>query len=718
MTAGYTGKILRINLTTGKTSIIDTANYEEFCGGNGMSAAIFWDLCPDKTISGFDPRNVVTIMPGPLAGTPVPGGSRMEICGNNVFSYPIEWFNRSNIGGFFSVMLKYAGWDGIVIEGKASKPVWLNIINDKVTIEDAGSLWGQLVDTAQDEIWRRVTGKNSFGEWLPIGDNGTTQGPAILCIGPGGESLSRMGTIQSGIGVSASQGGFGGVWGGKNLKAVSVLGTGSVKVADINALLATRQWASGLIGKITSHQAQRRDDGRQVSCAGCFWKCKSRRKSGRLQDAMCLRDMYRTAPNTNGLTGSDIISLYGLNMNDLSGVPITDGPYIDRLYKMGVLGPGKEIDSYPLPMEKFADAEFAEALCKAIVNREGIGADLAEGLMRAAKKWGRLEQDQASGLLHKSAWGYGWHWHLPYVEQGYGSLVGERDTDEHGFSSNRLWSDYTNVGTDKLPPEKFVKAITAKMIPYDDDPLMWDFSWQKPDGSNMKQALATGIYSEHKAKYIAWHRHYTRLWMESVGYCDHLYPVYFDPGTTDFLSVSHDAEQRFYAAVTGKNPSFAETVETGRKIWNINRAIWTLQGRHRNIENFAPFMYTPAGDLNYIMKSFASMGPPGGGPPDGGPPGGGPPGGGPPGVRAGGPPTGGHAMGSQMTVYKNGQWAMEEMGDMYLDKAGWEHWKTEYYKVEGWDVNTGWPTRKTLEELGLKNVADALKKAGKLGSPG
>jgi len=713
MAAGYTGKILLIDLTHETTGILDTEKYIDFCGGNGMSAAIFWDLCEEKAISGFDPRNVVTVMPGPLAGTMVPGASRMEICGVNVFSYPVEWFNRSNIGGFFGAMLKYAGWDGLVLTGKASRHVWVNIINDKVKFEEADSLWGQLVDTAQEEIWKRVTGKSSFGDWFSFNEELTTQGPSILCIGPGGESLSRMGTIQSGIGVSASQGGFGGVWGSKNLKAVSVLGTGGIQVADPAAVFALRKQAGKLLEALTAHQAQATAESRQVSCIGCFWKCKSRQRSGGMHDAMCLREMYRTDPLPSGRTGSDIISLYGYNMNDIGGVGITDGTYINKLYKMGVLGPGKQIDSSPLPMEKFADAEFAEALCKALSNREGIGADLTEGLMRAAKKWGRLEQDLESGLLHKSAWGYGWHWHLPFVEQGYGSLFGERDTDEHGFSMNRLWMDYKTVGMDRIPPEKFVKIMTAKMTPYEDDPLMWDFTWQGPDGSNLEHAMKTGIYSEHKARFVAWHRHYTRFWTESVGFCDHLYPVYFDAGTPDYSSVSHDTELKFYNAVTGKNITFAQSMETGRKIWNLNRAIWTLQGRHRNMENFAGFMYTPEGALNVLMKQFAMMGPPPGAAP-----------GGPeekPSIQeidcqpAKGPPAHGPAQGGEMTVYNNGNWGMQDMSDMYLDKTGMENWKTNFYKVEGWDVNTGWPTRKTLEELDLKKVADALEKAGKLG---
>lgn len=675
MTTGYAGKILVINLTNRSTCVLDTEQYEEFGGGNGMGSAIFWDLCQDKAVSGFDPKNVVTVMTGPLSGTLTPGASRTEICGINVFTYPVEWFSRSNIGGFFGTMLKYAGWDGIVIEGKADKPVWVNILNDKVAIEEARDLWGRDTLATQEEIWRRVTGRASFGEWMSLDDAQTTQGPSVLCISRGGESLSRMGTVQSGCAMAAGQGGFGGVWGAKNLKAISVVGTGGIRVANPKALLTAIEQLKGII----EEKPELKTGGRQTSCPGCFQKCKSRFQSGILNDAQCLNTIYVTDITSDRKSGSDIIQMYGLNMNDLTSLAFTDGVYIQKLYEAGVLGPGRAIDSTPLPMDKFGKAAFTEALCRTIVNREGIGADLAEGLMRAAKKWGRLEQDLASGLLNKAQWGYGWHWNLPFVEQAYGSLMGDRDINEHGFGINRLWADINSIGYDKLLPEKFAEMISKKMIPFTDDPFMLDFSWQGTDGSNMKQALATGIYSEHKAKFVAWHRHYSKFWIESILYCDWMWPVFFNPNTPDFSGITPKNEPKFFNAITGKNLTFADSMEIGRKVWNLNRAIWALQGRHRDMEQFAGFMYTPKGSLAEHLRFFPVKDNP------------------------------------LMTVYENGKWRAATLENLYLDKAGVEQWKTHYYKFEGWDPDTGWPTRNTLEDLGLKKVADTLEKAGRLG---
>ena len=99
---GYAGKLLRIDLTSPKITTIPTSRYEEWVGGHGMGSAIFFDLVKDKTIDGFDPANVVTMMTSPLSGTLVPAGAgRTEVQGIGVQSYPVGWFTRSNFGGRF-----------------------------------------------------------------------------------------------------------------------------------------------------------------------------------------------------------------------------------------------------------------------------------------------------------------------------------------------------------------------------------------------------------------------------------------------------------------------------------------------------------------------------------------------------------------------------------------------------------------------------------------
>jgi len=245
---GYAGKILKVNLTHRKITTIPTSNYESWVGGHGMGSAIFFDLVKDKTIDGFDPANVITIMTSPLGGTLTPAGAaRTEMQGIGVQSVPIGWFTRSNFGGRFSSMLKYAGWDGIVLEGRADEPVWLDIRNREVKIRNCSklALWGTDTWECQQRIWKYVAGDKVYGDWLePAGADGgqTTQRPAVLTTGPAGENLSRAACLIHDAGSRAGQGGFGAVWGSKRLKAVSVIGTGSIRVNNPKALMQARLW--------------------------------------------------------------------------------------------------------------------------------------------------------------------------------------------------------------------------------------------------------------------------------------------------------------------------------------------------------------------------------------------------------------------------------------------------------------------------------------------
>ena len=245
MTGGYTGKILRINLTTKSISQLDTEKYEEFGGGYGIGTAIFWDLAvaPGEwdMKDAFDPHNVLPIMTGPLAGTGVPGSGRTSICGLSPETYPTCEFWRGNFGGRFGTMMKLAGWDGVVVEGKADKPVWVNIVNDQVKIEDAKDLWGRDTWETQIRIASMVGGQTRYGEeWYEADGTYSTGRPEILCIGPIGETKSRLAALITGSGVSARVGGHAAVFGAKNLKAISVTGTGKVEVADPQALIKAR----------------------------------------------------------------------------------------------------------------------------------------------------------------------------------------------------------------------------------------------------------------------------------------------------------------------------------------------------------------------------------------------------------------------------------------------------------------------------------------------
>ncbi|MDR0311585.1 MAG: aldehyde ferredoxin oxidoreductase, partial [Acidobacteriota bacterium] len=134
----FTGKILRVNLTTKQVSTLPTEKYMDFGGGHGMGSAIFFELVGAQLpFEAFDPRNLIIMMASPFAGTSMPGAGRCEVQGLAPNLYPAEWFGHSNFGGRFTAQLKFAGWDGIVVEGASENPVYISVINDQVKIEDA-----------------------------------------------------------------------------------------------------------------------------------------------------------------------------------------------------------------------------------------------------------------------------------------------------------------------------------------------------------------------------------------------------------------------------------------------------------------------------------------------------------------------------------------------------------------------------------------------------
>ena len=695
MTGGYTGKILRVNLTDKSVVSIPTEKYEAYGGGHGMGSAIFFDLVGDQLpFEAFDPRNLIIMMTHPFAGTFVPGSGRCEVQGLGPMLYPIEWFAHSNFGGRFTAQLKYAGWDGIVVEGAADVPVWINVIDDKVTIESAAGIWGMDTWDTQQEISRRVIPSLKFGEWADAGNGNTTQIPAVVCCGIAGENRSRVGALIHGPGSQAALGGFGGVFGSKNLKAISVLGTGIVPIANPKAFMEARFWFRQFLYNVDDPLRKDMTGGfyfwingspgganvtnnpyfyfgdppapplvpaRAAACASCPRGCRQRLASADSNESVCAGAAAVRLENADlKLTrqGNDLMHKYGLGHWQFMWMQ----SYVHDLYKRGILGKGKRIEC-DLPLDQYGTMGFLDMFMRQISTRSGIGADLSEGLARAAKKWNTYDEDVSNGALNLAYWGTVDHYD-PRVEAewGFGSLMGERDLMLHGMANYPLhWMPeaFRMEGREPyLTAEQAVKLAADAMIPYKGDVFMLDYS----DGP-------TGIYSEHKVKQVAWIKHYEKFWIGSNGFCGWLWPMYFTNNSADSRGATPEAEPRFFNAVTGKNISFADGMEIGRKIFTLDRAIWTLQGRHRDMEVFPDYLYEKP------------------------------------------------SSGALLPMYddKTGKWAYATGEGRTLDRAGVEQWKTKFYAFEGFNTESGWPTRKTLEDMDLKKVADLMQKKNRLG---
>jgi len=699
---GWAGHILVLDLTALKAEAIESATYKRWGGGHGLATALFWDYCKDKSITdGRDPANVCVLSASPFCGTPVPsGGGRTEVTGVGTGQWPISWYTRSNFGGRFSSMMKYAGWDAIVITGKAARPVWVDIRNGDVTFRDAATMWGADTHETQRLVWADAGfSRGVKSEWKllrsTIDAGRTTQKPAVLCIGPIGEK-SVHGALIHDAGNGAGQGGFGSVWGSKNLKAVSLLGTGQVFVADpaglIQARFLTQQkyvddpdapdshaWTGMASGTVTvAFDGPPTNDRRPQACQSCIGGCRTRYRNGRHNEQTCqetawyaafARRVYKdqTSMGNANYDAAAAAALYGINTYGLSSAL----PWLEHLHEEGVLGPNGPIKSN-LRWELLGHPEFVVEFFDSIVNRTDIGADLAEGYFHALHKWGR-EEDLQTGAADFPYWGMANHGYDPRseLEWGYGTLMSDRDFNSHDFNSHLFWAPFLTAVMAKpmrISAETAVRHVAERLSPYAKGRV------ECLDYTN------DNMYSEALAQLVRWHLHYGRFYKNSCGLCDFKWANFFNTNTKDFWGAtgSDDAgEHVWWRLVTGEDITFDEGIERGRQIFNLDNAIWTLQGRHRDLCKFSPYIYDrDVKGFNLGMFPFFFWPAPD----------------------------------------EDGNWEYREIPNRHLDEDGVEAWKTRFYTLEGWDPATGWPTRRTLEEMDMGFAADELQAAGKLGA--
>ncbi len=206
MLGTYAGKLLRINLSTGeiRKEEIPEKLLREYIGGRGLASKYLFDEI-DPTVDPLSPENKLIFATGPLTGTPAPTGGRYMVVTKGPLTGTIA---SSNSGGFFGAELKHAGYDMIIIEGKAKNPVYISIREDDVEIKDASHLWGKTTH----ETTRIL--REEFGDNLA----------KVACIGPAGENLVKFACVINDEHRAAGRTGVGAVMGSKNLKAIIVRG--------------------------------------------------------------------------------------------------------------------------------------------------------------------------------------------------------------------------------------------------------------------------------------------------------------------------------------------------------------------------------------------------------------------------------------------------------------------------------------------------------------
>jgi aldehyde:ferredoxin oxidoreductase len=409
------GKILRVNLTEGTIAVEDLSPElaRNYIGARGLGTKILYDESP-ASVDPLGPENKLIFAAGPLTGTYATCGGRYNV----VTRAPLTGFiAASNSGGYWPAELKFAGFDAIIVEGKAPQPVYLWIKNGRAELRPAESVWGK--DTA---------------ETTDMIVSETDPDAKVACIGPAGERLVLFACVVNDKGRAAGRSGVGAVMGSKNLKAIAVRGTRDVRVADperfrkavldslakikahpvtsgglptygtavlVNVInqhgaFPTRNFQQGVFEgaeKISGETLAETLLVRKRACFGCPIACgrPSVVPGGKYKGAGEGPE-YETAWALGAACGVDnleAVTKANYICNELGLDPITMGSTIAcamELFERGYLS--QETAGMPI---RFGDADAMVGLTRMTGYREGIGDLLASGSFRLASEFGHPE---------------------------------------------------------------------------------------------------------------------------------------------------------------------------------------------------------------------------------------------------------------------------------------------------------------------------------------
>jgi len=415
MPYGFTSKILKVDLSTENVEIkkFDESFYRKFLGGRALALYfLLKELKPN--VDPFSPENRLIFATGVATGIPLPGMNRYCVAAKSPLT---NTFGESYAGGFFGPELKFAGFDAVVIEGKAEEPVYLWIHDGEVEIKKATHVWGQKTKKATETIRREVKDLRA----------------RVAAIGPAGEKLVRFANILHDMKYANGRCGLGAVMGSKNLKAIAVRGTQKLEFADKEKIVELAKWAAKAIKDMPGPHSRWKygtaavllplnelgllptrnfldgefEYAEQISgekmaetiligrkgCYGCGIMCKRIVRG---------KHPYETDPDYGGPEYETLAAFGSLcGVSDLNAISYAN--MLCNAYGLDTISTGVTIafamecyENKILTKEdlnglelKFGNADAVVKLVEMIAKREGIGDILAEGVMRASKKIGR-----------------------------------------------------------------------------------------------------------------------------------------------------------------------------------------------------------------------------------------------------------------------------------------------------------------------------------------
>jgi len=560
-TCGWTGKLLRIELPSGEVSKTESMEYAgDFIGGRMLASRIYWDEV-SKDTGALDPENVLMLMAGPLTGTQATACSRWVISAKSPHSYH-DQYGFGNAGGFLGAALKHAGYDGLVIKGKAKTLSYIFIENDKVEIKDARGLKGLTSGDTMKKL-KEYHGNNA----------------RIVCIGPAGENMVRFAIANTDQGGALSNG-MGAVMGSKNLKAVVVRGTSKVSVAHPERLSEINKRArflrKGLNESVymTEPIIEGIDKVKSTPCYGCPAGCSRasfKHTSGLVEVRKTCASaffyvpwdqLYHGKATENPFVATSLCDRFGLCTAETSNVI----HWLYNCFKKGILSD----EETGLPLSKIGSLDFIEALVDQVVNKKGFGELLAQGTRRASMEKGKAAEEVA--LEHITPSGY--------VNDAYGGRV---------FLTTALF--YATERRNPIIQLHEVNFLLLKwalchttsgaMSPITTDDLrrIAKRAW----GGEVAADFST-YQGKAKAAFMIQNRQHAK---ESMVACDRYFPLLDTDQEEDHMGDPSLLPQ-LYEAVTGRDLSEDDYYRLGERSVNLQRAIMGREGKVGREEDTLP----------------------------------------------------------------------------------------------------------------------------------
>ena len=652
----YGGTILRINLTKEEIVKEATAKYsDKYIGGRGVNARILFEEV-GKDVEPLSPDNIIAFGVGPLTGTMFPGSSRVDTMTRSPVTRLI---GNSNFGGDFGAELKYAGYDNIIIKGKAENPVYIYIENDNVEIRDAQFLWGKTVWEMTKMLRKTLNDEEC----------------KVVGIGPAGENQVVYASLQTNVGNSGARSGLGCVLGSKNVKAVAVRGTKGVNIANSEEFFKVCMNAHDTI-KNAEYYEEVKEIG--VTAAECSYVLSGLEYSG---------DSHETAPNFDpdkktdftkfwdkykfgrtGCFGCPVQCMENYNVPNLGGCVISCELYpqfnwklrntdmmlfyeatktcqqygIDSisvstviqwlmvLYEKGILT-SNITDGIEM---KYGDRQAILGMLMKTINRDGFGSIMADGIDAIANYLDeRIPQKKRENKSTK-------YWAMQvnnnpmlginpqFPGAALGFAVGRRSDP---FTEMDMWGMYVACLPEYPNLSEEEKKEFDEAVRKDAEEITGEKEAGDPYSCKGKAGLVVNMtWPTMLADTMVTCKWHTKWLM---------------------LDITPEHYARALSAGLGKEISVNTLLEAAKRIKSLERAYENYLGRTKESDTLPEKEFDPN------------------------------------------------------TVVNRGPWK-----GLSLDRKNFEKMRDEYYDIVGWDKKTGIVRRETLKETGLDDILQKLEK--------